>query len=56
MFDDEVSSSGASPVTVTVSCSDDTFSSKFKVACRPSSNSTPGLTAVVNPPSSTLIL
>jgi hypothetical protein len=55
MFDEVVSMSGASPVTVTVSCTPETPMSRFNIAVRPSSSSTPGRITVVNPASSALI-
>jgi hypothetical protein len=53
--DEVVSMSGASPVTVTVSCTVETAISRFSVTSRPTSTSTPGRTTVVKPVSSVLM-
>ena len=56
MVDDAVSSSGASPVTVTASWTPDSDMLISNVTCLPSSNSTPAREDGLNPESSAVIL
>ena len=49
---DEMSTTGDAPLTVTVSCSEATFSSTFTVAVKPTPTLIPSRITVPKPPSS----